>query len=52
MPWWVEQHLCDQCVPSPACLALLREQYWNTWKPALHSLVKNMETAGKVAWVQ
>lgn len=45
-------HLPDQCVPSPACLVLLGVQYWNTWKPVLHSLVEDMQTAGKVVLVQ
>lgn len=52
MPWWVEQHLGDQCIPPPACLVLQVEKYWNTWKPASRSLVENMQTAGKVALVQ
>lgn len=31
--------------PFLICLAFLSEQYLGTWKPALHSLTKNMQTA-------
>lgn len=34
-----------QCVLSSICLAFSSEQYLNTWKPALHSSTKNMQTA-------
>lgn len=49
---WVDQHLAYQCATSSVCLALLSEQYWNTCKPVLHYLVENMQTAGKVVFVQ
>lgn len=31
--------------PLFICLAFSSEQYMNTWKPALHSSTKNMQTA-------